>query len=163
MNNMHQYLIEQVLACGDLLNTAVKFVSDDELWFKPGPADWHIHQVVTHLRDVQRDIFLPRIGLALQAPGTAIQPFHADAYMQAHYSADAPFDDLLRDFGSACRHFAAKLQTLDEAQWRCHVQHPKITTMSIEWLAWHTIGHTHEHISQIISNRDQFYLKTSEV
>ena len=163
MNNMHQYLIEQVLACGDLLNTAVKFVSDDELWFKPSPADWHIHQVVTHLRDVQRDIFLPRIGLALQAPGTAIQPFHADAYMQTHYRADAPFDDLLHDFDSACRHFAAKLQTLDEAQWRCHVQHPKITTMSIEWLAWHTIGHTHEHISQIISTRDLFYLKTSEV
>ena len=83
MNNMHQYLIEQVLACGDLLNTAVKFVSDDELWFKPSPADWHIHQVVTHLRDVQRDIFLPRIGLALQAPGTAIQPFHADAYISS--------------------------------------------------------------------------------
>lgn len=158
MSKMHQYLIAQVLACGELLNTAAKFVGDDELWFKPAPADWNIHQVVAHLRDVQRDIFLPRIAMALKAPGTPVQPFNADAHMQANYSANEPFDKLLGDFDSACRHFAAKLQALDEAQWHCHVQHPKITNMSIEWLAWHTLGHTHEHISQIISNRDQFYL-----
>jgi hypothetical protein len=113
------------------------------------------------LRDVQRDIFLPRVSLALRRSGYPIAPFDANAYMQAHYSPDVPLRKVYSDFRTACRRLAERLEGLPDEQWTLYVAHPKITKMSIEWLAWHTIGHTHEHLSQIIGNRDQFLLKNS--
>jgi hypothetical protein len=150
------YVAAQVLACSDVLEAAVKGMGEEEQRYRPAPQEWHIHQIVTHLARIQHDRFVYCIDLALREPGAKIEVFDAGAHMAAVYDSKASMARLLSHFRAANERIAGLLNAATPRAVKNAVQHPRLGALPALWWGLHAYGHTHEHISQIISNRDMF-------
>ncbi len=159
MNRKHAYWLEQVAACPALLAAAVKLVEPNEMVFKPASADWSIHQILSHLVQVQRDRFVLIISLALNKPGSPIHAFDADAMMAAHHDPSINSAKLLLQFKQASGLIVAMMQASAPGDWDKPVVHPRLGPLPVTFWVAHAYGHTHEHISQIINNRDHWLRK----
>lgn len=156
MNRKQSYIVDQVLAGADALAASVRLVGPDDLWFRPAPAEWHIHEVVAHLLQTHRDRFVPCITLALREPGAAIALFDPIAHMAAHYDPGATLKGMLSEFRAECAKIGKLVAGAKPADMNKTIAHPRMGNVSVEWWALHAYGHTHNHISQILDNRGEW-------
>lgn len=120
------------------------------LW-RPAESEWSVHETLTHLRDAERQIFLPRLRRVCAQQQPDLPAFDEGAYHKAHWDPAEPLDQILADFLADRGAEVALLEAA--ADWGRLGRHQTRGPVSLAWLAEYALGHTWEHLAQIMRVR----------
>jgi hypothetical protein len=150
MSQPDSYRLRLLRAQPHQLVHEVNLMPVEDLLWKPEPSEWSVHECLAHLRDIERQAFLPRIVLVAKEDRPAIRYFDEVAYHKEHYSPGEPLQNMLADF-VADR--AAIVSILASADWSRVGVHETRGPLTLDWLAGYTANHLWEHLSQILRVR----------
>jgi uncharacterized damage-inducible protein DinB len=69
----------------------------DELEDEPlKENEWSAHQIVFHLRDVNANVYIPRLNQIIEQTNPVFQEFDPEQWMETHYDPSEPMDELFR-------------------------------------------------------------------
>jgi hypothetical protein len=90
----------------------------DDLWrWRPGPGRWSALEVLCHLRDTDRDVFLPRLGIMLAERSPEFPDVDMSGWEVARaYNEQSPAA-VLEEWSEARRAVLARLAPLGRADW----------------------------------------------
>lgn len=134
----------------DLAAEIAQTPAEAALW-RPAEGDWSVHEALTHLRDAESQIFLPRLQRVCAEERPDLPLFDEAAYHQAHWDAAEPLDQILADFVTARSAEIALLEAA--ADWGRAGVHQTRGPVTLAWLAEYALGHTWEHLAQIMRVR----------
>ena len=136
-------------AAADLTQEVQRLPAEAALW-KPADTDWSQHECLTHLWIAERFVFLPR----MRAMATEDNPFlpvvDEVALQKSEYQAERTRDDLLAGFLADRQ---AELELLEQVDWSRPGVHETNGPLDIAWVAQYAMGHTWDHLSQMVRVR----------
>jgi len=110
---------------------------------------WNLHQIVFHLRDVNAQVYLPRLHRIVDENDPVFENFDGEAWMAAHYDANAPLSAMLDEFSAQCADAAAWLRRLPAETWNRPGTHPAFGTHTLQWWAERALAHIAEHLQTL--------------
>jgi uncharacterized damage-inducible protein DinB len=134
----------------DLAAEIAQAPAEAALW-RPAEGEWSIHETLTHIRDVERQIFLPRLRRVASVDRPDLPSFDEVAYHREHWNPAEPLEQLLADFVADRSAEVALLEPVMD--WGRVGLHPKRGPVTLAWLAEYALGHTWEHLAQIMRVR----------
>ena len=103
------------------------------------------------IEDIEREVFLLRIRRTAAEDRPALEVFDETQYHKDHWNADEPLEEILADFVSARAEIVAALASA--ADWSRAGTHAIRGPVSLRWQADYALGHTWEHLSQMMRVR----------
>jgi len=130
------------------LDRLIKGVSAAKLRRRPEPQKWSVAEILAHLADVEIVIGW-RLRSILGAPGTAIQAFDQDSWVEAlHYEKRDPRLSVAQMRVARDANLAL-LKSLTPEQWKHFGMHSERGQESIEHIVRMIAGHDLNHMQQI--------------
>jgi FMN phosphatase YigB (HAD superfamily) len=118
-------------------------------WTATGdPADWCITEVICHLRDVEREVNLPRIRKVLAEENPFLPGQETDIWVKERHSASQDGPQALADFINARKESLALLDGL-ASEWSRPARHAIFGPTSLQELIGFVAGHDRAHVQQI--------------
>jgi hypothetical protein len=142
-----QRMVDRLAGSGSLLERAILLFKDPFLPLEPG--GWNLHQVVTHLRDVNQQVYLPRLHRVLNEENPLFMNFDGETWMTEHYQPQEPLQKILAEFDEQCRTSSAWLSDLNNEAWNRSGKHPTIGVHSLQWWVERMLAHIAEHLTQL--------------
>lgn len=140
-------LLNKLSTAPDELAKSLKSIRDP---FQPlEPGGWNAHQVIVHMRDVNREVYILRLKRILKEEDPMFANFEGEAWMAAHYQAGEPLADVLAEFSSGCTSTAAWLANLPASAWNKPGSHPTLGRHALQWWVERLLTHVNEHLQQI--------------
>ncbi len=136
-------------AAADLEREVARLPAASKLW-KPSENDWSQHECLTHIWIGDHYVFLPRIRAMAEQDNPFLPLVDEGALQKSEFNADRSREDLLAGF-QADR--AAELALLAQSDWDRVGTHETNGPISIGWVAQYALGHTWEHMSQMLRVR----------
>lgn len=130
------------------LERLVARASAAKLRKRPAPDKWSVAEILAHLADVEIVVGW-RVRSILGAPGTAIQAFDQDAWVEAgHYAKRNPRESIaqIRALREAN---LALYKSLSPEQWKHYGIHSERGQESVEHIVRMIAGHDLNHLQQI--------------
>ena len=115
---------------------------------------WNLHQVITHMRDVNKQVYLPRLKRIIAEENPMFENFDGDAWMAAHYQAEEPLQEIVSEFKEQCRSTTDWLTAHPIEAWNRPGTHPTLGKHSLQWWVERTLAHINEHLTQLKVNDD---------
>jgi hypothetical protein len=141
-----QRMLEKVAKAGEQLEAAVSRIKDTSL---PLETDgWNTHQLVAHMRDVNLQVYLPRLHRIVEEDNPQFENFDGEAWMADHYQPGEPIQKIVAEFGESCRSSAKWLAGLPVEAWNRSGRHLLIGKHSLQWWLERTLAHISEHLVQ---------------
>ncbi|HKZ44998.1 MAG TPA: DinB family protein [Anaerolineales bacterium] len=112
-------------------------------------GDWNAHQVITHMRDVNSQVYLPRLQRIMTESDPIFKNFDGDAWMVDHYDPHEPLGAILNELKEQCLSTAEWLHQLAPPSWNRNGIHPTIGTHTLQWWVERTLAHINEHVAQL--------------
>ena len=142
-----QRMLNKLAESGKLLETALSMINDPVSPLEPG--GWNAHQVVTHLRDVNQQVYLPRIHRIIEEEIPLFENFDGEAWMVGHYQPEEPLNNLSSEFSNQCLSSATWLRSLPNEAWNRSGKHPTIGVHSLQWWVERLLAHISDHLAQL--------------
>jgi DinB superfamily len=152
MTELAQYrsqLIERYASQAGELAGLVKDMPDDAVHRELEPGGWSAHQVLTHVRDVEAQAFVPRVSRILKEDMPRLPGFDPEVWMDEHYNAQEPADDILREIEALRAKGSGLIQPLDPSGWSRTGEHPSFGTRTLQWWIEYAVNHFDEHLEQL--------------
>jgi hypothetical protein len=149
MNSQSSTLASLRASADDLTRELERLPEAQTLW-RTAEGEWSQHECLTHIQIVERHIFLPRVRAIATQENPPLPVIDERALMQAEWNPQRPRADLLADFLSARAEEIALLEAHDWARPGVHATRGPIT---LGWVAEYALGHTWEHMSQMMRVR----------
>ncbi len=110
---------------------------------------WNLHQLVVHMRDVNAQVYPPRLYRILDEENPTFENFDGEAWMAAHYAQNEPLEAILMQFACQCAEVTDRLRQLPAEAWSRPGTHPAYGTHSLQWWAERMLAHIEEHLEQV--------------
>jgi hypothetical protein len=120
----------------------------DWLW-RPEPGQWSLTEVACHLRDVEREVHLPRFEAVIAAENAFIAGVAADDWAESRHYQEQDGRAALHDFLQARQKTIAVLRELDLPIWQRQGQHAFFGPTTLHELLNLVIGHDRAHGEQV--------------
>lgn len=142
-----QRMVMKIASAPEKIEAAILRIKDPTLPLESG--GWNLHQVVAHMRDVNRHVYLPRLHRIIDEDNPMFENFDGEAWMVEHYQLQEPIRKLVTDFNEQCLSSADWLKTLPLEAWNRPGRHPSFGKHSLQWWVERTLAHINEHLSQL--------------
>jgi hypothetical protein len=142
----------------DLAREVERLPAEAALW-KPAPEEWSQHECLTHLWIADHYVFLPRLQKMRDEDNPFLPVIDEVALQKQEWDAGRSRDDLLAGFRADRQ---AELDLLAMADWDRPGTHGSLGPISIGWVAQYALGHTWEHMSQVVRVRLRHEIVKSE-
>jgi DinB superfamily len=126
----------------------LKRVPPAKLRKRPAPGKWSIAEIIAHMADTEI-VGGFRMRFILGAPGTPIQGFDQDVWVEALHYNKRDTRKALEQFRVLRETNLAMLKSLTPEQWKHHGIHSERGEESIETIVRMFAGHDINHIQQI--------------
>ncbi len=115
---------------------------------RPAPDKWSVAEILAHLADVEIVVGW-RVRLILGAPGTPIQAFDQNSWVEAcHYDKRSPRESLAQLRAVRAANLAL-YKSLSPEQWKHYGMHAERGQESVEHIVSMIAGHDLNHLQQI--------------
>ena len=116
---------------------------------RPAPGEWSIVEVLCHMRDVEREVFLPRLQKVLQENNPFLSGQDTDrwAELREYIRQDAQL--ALKDFTRARLEQLALLENLSSGDWKRSARHAIFGPSRLDELVNISAGHDRLHLQQV--------------
>jgi hypothetical protein len=136
------------------LSGLIAGLSSESITRELEPGGWSTHQVVTHIRDVEAQAFVPRVSRILEEDSPKLQSFDPEVWMDQHYDSQEALSSILNEI-QALRSTASKLiQPLAGEDWNRTGVHPSFGTRTLQWWIEYAVSHFDEHLEQLAKGRE---------
>lgn len=126
-----------------------KGLSAEELRYRPKEGEWCMKEVMAHLRDLERDLFLPRLRRILADEQPVFESFDPAAWARARDHREGSFERDLDEFAAARAQTLAFLQALpDSAVARIGLS-GYFGPVTLAQYATRVVDHDLEHLGQL--------------
>ena len=143
-------LLMIVKSTPDRLKAALAGVPKKILLWRPAPGKWSIHEIVCHMRDVERLGYLHRYTEILAKDNPTFPDVDGDVLAQERQYRRQNPRDALRDWRAARKECLTVLRKLKEPQWSRMGTHETAGPMSLETiLQRQALGNDEAHLVQI--------------
>ena len=149
MNRVRKAWIDRLEQSGKDYLRYISQLSHDEIYNVPAPGEWSMHQVLAHVRDTERYVFLERTQRILKELHPAVENFDQEAWNRDHYDPNEPFKKIASEFKALRRKLVSLLRKSKDKDWENWAVHPEYHKINLDWLMMHNYHHTLEHTSQI--------------
>lgn len=131
----------------DELKSALRNLSDSQARFKPGPQEWSIKEVISHLTDVER-VFSYRLLRVSRKDKTPLPGFEQNDYVREFHADDIPLNDLLEEFSLLRRANIFAIRNINEAT-LTEVGTASGNPVSARALVYMLVGHVDHHMASL--------------
>jgi uncharacterized damage-inducible protein DinB len=157
--NDRKALLETLKATPARLKAALKGVPRKLLLWTPAPGKWSIHEIVCHMRDMERDAYLTRYRRILAEDDPALPDIDGDAYALERDYRSLKLGEVVRDWGRLRRESLSLLRTVKGDQWSRRGTHETAGPLSVDdLLRRHAVGNDEAHLGQIDAIKRRFDL-----
>jgi FMN phosphatase YigB (HAD superfamily) len=115
---------------------------------QPAPAEWCLTEIICHLRDVEREVNLPRIRKVLAEENPFLAGEVTDRWVEERHCAEQDGHQALLDFITG-RKEALDLLTSLQAEWSRTARHAIFGPTTLLELLGFIAGHDRAHVQQI--------------
>ena len=115
---------------------------------KPAPAEWCLTEIICHLRDVEREVNLPRIRKLLAEENPFLVGENTDPWAGERHYAGQDGQKALADFITARKETLGLLKGLG-TEWSRMARHTIFGSTTLQELVGIVAGHDRAHIHQI--------------
>lgn len=120
-----------------------------ETWTQPSaPDEWSLTEIVCHLRDVEREVNLPRIRRLLAEENPFLVGEVTDVWVKERHCADQDGPQVLADFTAARKEALGLLEGLG-TEWSRPARHAIFGPTTLQELVGFVAGHDRAHIQQV--------------
>jgi FMN phosphatase YigB (HAD superfamily) len=130
------------------ISTLVGAQSLDQWSVQPSPGEWCLTEIICHLRDVEREIYLPRICKFLVEKDPILAGVNTEHWVEERHYARQDGRQVLADFVAARKETLALLNDL-QSEWSRTARHTALGPMTLLDLVTHVASHDRAHIRQI--------------
>jgi FMN phosphatase YigB (HAD superfamily) len=130
------------------ISTLVTSLSLDGWQRQPAPSEWCLTEIICHLRDVERDVNLPRIRKLLAEENPFLAAEVTDQWVKERHCAEQDGAQVLADFVAARKETLGLLIGL-QAEWSRMARHAIFGPTSLLELVGFIAGHDRAHIQQV--------------
>jgi len=123
--------------------------SNETLSTRPAPEEWSVTEVLCHIRDVEREIDLPRMELILNEEEPFIVAQMPDDWVNVRAYAREDARAALQALTSARLQTLERLVSLEPAQWSRKARHAIFGPTPLSELVAFNAEHDRMHIQQI--------------
>jgi FMN phosphatase YigB (HAD superfamily) len=145
-----------MLACLRSTPAALASLTDPltaEAWKSiPAEGEWCLTEVICHLRDVEREVNLPRLHKVLEEDNPFLPGMVTDVWVKEHNSASEDGPRALKEFLTARKETLALLDRLD-SEWMRPARHAIFGPTTLKELVRIMAGHDRAHIQQVWKTR----------
>ena len=131
----------------DEMQAALGGLSDSQARFKPGPLEWSIKEVVSHLIDVER-VFSYRLLRVSRKDKTPIPGFEQDDYVRESGADEIALTDLLEEFFSLRRANILAVKNIKETA-LAELGIASGNPVSARALIYMLVGHVDHHMASL--------------
>lgn len=142
-----QRMLNKLGESGRFLESALLKINDPTQPLETG--GWNAHQVVTHMRDVNLQVYVPRLHRIVEEENPLFEDFDGEAWMNLHYQPREPMQGLITEFGEQCQSTATWLRNLPNETWNRTGKHPTIGVHSLQWWVERLLAHISNHLLQL--------------
>jgi hypothetical protein len=144
------YILRLLRLQSHALSHEIGLMPADAVLWKPAATEWSVHETLTHIRNIEREVFRFRLTQTATRDNPPLPFFDEVTYHKTHWSPDEPIQNILAEF-VADR--AAEVALLQTADWSRTGNHETRGPISLDWQANYIVNHTWEHLSQIMRVR----------
>ena len=130
------------------LATLTASLSQDAWKHMPAPAEWCLTEVVCHLRDVEREVNLPRLRRVLSEQNPFLAGEATDVWVKQRRYAGQDGPQALADFTAARKEVLALLDGLTD-EWSRPARHAIFGPTTLQELVGFMAGHDRAHVQQV--------------
>ncbi|HEX7540644.1 MAG TPA: DinB family protein [Anaerolineales bacterium] len=143
-----QALVANLRSTPAAISTLVASLSLDDWKRQPAPAEWCLTEILYHLRDVEREVNLPRLRKLLAEENPFLAGEDTDRWVEERHCADQDGRQALADFIAARKEALGLLNGL-QAEWSRTARHAIFGPTTLLELVGITAGHDRVHVQQI--------------
>jgi FMN phosphatase YigB (HAD superfamily) len=143
-----QALLATLRSTPAAIATLVGSLSPESWRRKPAPAEWCLTEILCHLRDVEREVNLPRLRKMLSEENPFLAGEDTDRWVEERNCAGQDGHQVLVNFISARKETLALLCGL-QAEWSRTARHAIFGPTTLQELIGIVTGHDRAHIQQI--------------
>jgi hypothetical protein len=136
-------------SAADLTQEVQRLPADGALW-RPAEGEWSQHECLTHLWIAEHYVFRPRLQRMATEDNPYMPVVDEVALQKEQWDPQRPRDELLNAFLADRQ---AELELLEQVDWSRPGVHETNGPMDIAWVAQYAMGHTWEHLSQMVRVR----------
>lgn len=133
-------------------STLLADLAEDGWLFKPEPEAWSVTEIACHLRDVEREVNLPRLKKIRQGDNPFIPGVDSDTWSAQRGYQEQGGPQALADFLAARCETLAVLESLTPEQWNLPCRHAIFGPTGLKEIVQFMAGHERLHGRQIYQN-----------
>lgn len=115
---------------------------------RPASGEWALTEILCHLRDVEREVNLPRFQRALTDRNAFIVGQETDSWAEQRGYINQDGLQAFRDYAAARLELLSLLKSLSPEQWEQKVRHTIFGPTSLRELAVFVLEHDQSHVRQ---------------
>jgi len=120
-----------------------------EAWTRiPAPAEWSLTEIICHLRDVEREVNLPRLRKVLAEENPFLAGESTDVWVKERKCAEQDGRQALVDFTAARKEVLGLLDALT-VEWSRPARHAIFGPTTLQELVGFVAGHDRAHVQQV--------------
>ena len=131
------------------IDALVRGLKQDSWKKKPSETEWNITEIICHLRDVDRDVNLPRINTILKENQPYIAGIETDRWAVERDYLHQDGMSALKNFLQSRQELVQILENADIDLWQKVFRHTIFGPSTLKDLMEFTIAHDNNHIKQI--------------
>jgi FMN phosphatase YigB (HAD superfamily) len=128
--------------------TLVKSVPHETWNQRPAPGEWSLTEIFCHLRDVEREVDLPRLRKMLSEENPFLPGEETDRWVEERHCIGQDGPQVLAEFIAARKETIALLNDL-QAEWGRKARHAIFGPTSLQELVGFIVGHDQAHVQQV--------------
>jgi uncharacterized damage-inducible protein DinB len=163
--NERERYSEIVKQTPERLAATLKGVPRKLLLWTPSPGKWSIHEIVCHMRDMERDAYLARYRRVLNEENPLLKNIDGDAYALELEYRKMKLSEVLREWKQLRKETLKLLKSIKDEQWQRAGVHETDGPLTLEiLLRRQAVGNDEAHLGQIehIKVRNQLLQKHEE-
>jgi hypothetical protein len=113
-------------------------------------GEWTLHQVASHVRDVEKLVFGARVKQTLNEDNPEVKNFDVDEWMSAHYNPAESLAQILDEFTKNVADLCVTLRRLPQEAWSRESRHEAIgCELTMQLWVERSLAHIEEHLQAV--------------
>lgn len=113
-------------------------------------GEWNLHQIASHVRDVEKLVYGDRIRKTLEMENPAFQSFDADSWMETNYNQNESLQAILSEFSSNVDALCQTLKNLPQSAWSRESSHETMGgELALQLWVERGLAHIEEHLQTL--------------
>jgi FMN phosphatase YigB (HAD superfamily) len=149
INNSPKGILASLKSTAAALDTICKSLNSSEWLHKASDQDWAITEILCHLRDVDKEVNLPRLKAIQTEESPFIAGIETDPWAKERNYIQESGSQALKEFITARAEITALLSRLSTSDWDRTARHAIFGPTSILELLGFVVTHDNVHIRQV--------------